>query len=63
MRSYETSTERDYTRKLEMNNKGCYPIFREAGLWQVFCSNTLARVRMPDLTYLPAYPDMTTREK
>lgn len=63
LRTYETFTEQDQTRKLEMINTGYYPIFREAGFWQVFYGNTLVGARMPDLTYMLSFPDLTEREK
>lgn len=63
LRTYETFTEQDHTRKLEMINEGYYPIFRDAGFWQVFYGNTLLGPRMPDLTYMLSFPDLTAREK
>lgn len=63
LRTYETLTEQDHTRKLEMINTGYFDIFREAGFSQVFYGNTLVGARMPDLTYMLSFPDMTEREK
>jgi len=63
LRTYETFTEQDHTRKLEMINTGYYDIFREAGFWQVFYGNTLVGARMPDLTYVLGFSDMAEREK
>jgi hypothetical protein len=63
LRTYETFTEQDHTRKLEMINTGYFDIFREAGFWQVFYGNTRVGARMPDLTYMLGFPGLTEREK
>ena len=63
LRTYETFTEQDHTRKLEMINTGYYDIFREAGFGQVFYGNTLVGARMPDLMYMLGFSDMAEREK
>lgn len=63
LRTYESPSDAAHRRKVEMFNKGEFAIFREAGFWQVFYGDTLVGPRMPNLTYLIGFPNLTERQK
>jgi len=48
-------------RKVEMFNSGEFDVFKEAGFWQVFYGDTLIGSRMPNLTYMLGFEDLTDR--
>jgi hypothetical protein len=52
MRTYESPSDQDHVRKVEMFNKGEYECFARAGFHQVFFGDTLIGPRMPCLTYM-----------
>lgn len=59
LRTYESPSFADHVRKVEMFNSGEFAIFREAGFWEVFYGDTLVGPRMPSLTYMLSFPDLS----
>lgn len=62
MRTYESPSNRDHVRKVEMFHSGEFEIFKSAGFHPVFFGDTLMGPRMPNLTYMLAFADMTELE-
>lgn len=62
MRTYESHSDRAALNKLKMFNAGEVPIFRRTGLTPVFFGETLVGAKMPSLTYMLTFPDMTARD-
>jgi len=58
LRTYESPSNADHRRKVEMFNSGEYAVFEKAGFWQVFYGDTLIGARMPNLTYMLSFPDL-----
>ncbi len=58
MRTYESPSNRDHVRKVEMFNKGEFEIFQRAGFGQVFYGDVLIGPRLPRLTYMLTFPDL-----
>ncbi len=63
LRTYESPTDQDHKRKVEMFNSGEFDIFEKAGFWQVFYGDTVVGSRMPNLTYMIGFPDLAERAK
>jgi len=63
LRTYESASEKDGRKKVEMFNNGEIPIFRRAGLTPVFFGETLIGDKMPNLTYMVTFADLTARSK
>jgi hypothetical protein len=63
LRTYESSTDQDHKRKVEMMQSGEEAIFAKAGFSQVFYGDTLIGARMPNLTYMLSYESVTGRDK
>lgn len=66
LRTYESPSNNDHIRKVEMFHHGEFEIFHDAGFEQVFYGDTLVGPRMPSLTYMLSFPDlaeMTARWK
>jgi hypothetical protein len=63
LRTYESPSDRDHTRKVEMFNSGEFEVFRHAGFQSVFYGDTLIGARMPKLTYMLAFDDLSNRNK
>jgi len=59
LRTYESPTNHDHRVKVEMFNSGEFEIFRKAGFWDVFYGDTLVGPRLPNLTYMLAFPDLS----
>jgi hypothetical protein len=59
LRTYESPSFADHVRKVEMFNSGEFDIFRKAGFWEVFYGDTLVGTRMPSLTYMLSFPDLS----
>ncbi len=59
LRTYESPTSQDHVRKIEMFHHGEFEIFQKAGFAQVFYGDTLIGARLPNLTYMLSFPDMT----
>ena len=58
LRTYESPTNQDHVRKVEMFNKGEFEIFEKAGFWPVFYGDALFGPRLPKLTYMLSFPDL-----
>jgi hypothetical protein len=52
LRTYESATDQDHVRKVEMFHHGEFQYFKEAGFNPVFFSDTVIGPRMPNLTYM-----------
>lgn len=52
LRTYESPTDRDHVRKVEMFHSGEFEVFKSAGFHPVFFGDTLIGPRMPNLTYM-----------
>ncbi|MBB5317523.1 NIPSNAP family protein [Tunturibacter empetritectus] len=59
LRTYESPSNQDHIRKVEMFHRGEFDIFQRAGFSQVFYSDTLIGPRMPNLTYMLSFSDLT----
>ena len=59
LRSYESASERDHVRKVEMFQSGEFEAFERAGFWRVFFGDALIGERLPHLTYMLSFPDLT----
>jgi hypothetical protein len=59
IRTYEGPSNQDHARKVEMFQSGEFEIFHSAGFWQVFYGDTLIGPRMPQLTYMLSFPDIS----
>jgi hypothetical protein len=59
LRTYESPTDQDHRRKVEMFNSGEFGVFQRAGFWQVFYGDTLIGSHLPNLTYMLSFPDVS----
>ena len=59
LRTYESHSERAGIKKVEMFNIGEIEIFRRSGLTPVFFGQTVIGAKLPNLTYMLTYPDMS----
>jgi hypothetical protein len=62
LRTYESPSNRDHVRKVEMFHSGEFEIFLNAGFHPVFFGDTLVGSRMPNLTYMLSFADMAEME-
>jgi hypothetical protein len=46
-----------------MFNSGEFDVFQRAGFWQIFYGDTLVGPRLPNLTYMLGFPDLTERSR
>ena len=58
LRTYESPSDRDHVRKVEMFQHGEFEVFESAGFHCVFFGDTLIGPRMPSLTYMVSFADM-----
>lgn len=58
LRTYESPTNQDHVRKVEMFHNGEFDIFQKAGFGQVFYGDTLIGPRLPNLTYMLTFGDI-----
>ncbi len=58
LRTYESPSNRDHVRKVEMFHHGEFQIFRNAGFHPVFFGDCLIGPRMPSLTYMLSFSNM-----
>jgi hypothetical protein len=58
LRSYESASDRDHLRKIQMIHEGEFDIFRRAGFSQVFFGDALIGSRLPQLTYMVSFTDL-----
>lgn len=63
LRTYESPSDRDHIRKVEMFHHGEFDIFVQAGFRPVFYGNTLIGSRMPNLTYMLAFDSLDDRNR
>lgn len=59
LRTYESPSNGEHVRKVEMFHSGEFEIFMSAGFHPVFFGDTLLGSRMPNLTYMLSFADMT----
>ncbi|HXF26363.1 MAG TPA: NIPSNAP family protein [Bryobacteraceae bacterium] len=62
LRTYESPSDFDHRRKVEMFHSGEFGIFEKAGFWQIFYGDTLIGPRMPNLTYMIGFPSLAERD-
>lgn len=62
MRTYESSTPISLKKKIKMFEDGEIDIFRKYGLAPIFFGEQLAGGKMPNLTYMVAFENVTTRD-
>jgi len=58
LRTYESPSNGDHVRKVEMFHSGEFEIFKNAGFHAVFYGDTLIGSRTPNLTYMMAFGDV-----
>jgi hypothetical protein len=58
LRTYESPSDRDHVRKVEMFNQAELAIFRNTGFHPVFYGDTLVGSRLPNLTYMLSFANM-----
>ena len=58
LRTYESPSNADHVRKVEMFHSGEFDIFKKAGFWEVFYGDTLVGPRLPNLTYMLSFADL-----
>jgi NIPSNAP len=63
LRTYESPSDQDHKRKVEMMQSGEEAIFAKAGFSQVFYGDTLIGSHMPNLTYMLSYQSVSERDK
>jgi hypothetical protein len=62
LRQYQSPTNADHMRKVEMFHAGEFGIFEKAGAHGVFYADALIGPRMPNLTYMLSFADMASLE-
>lgn len=62
LRTYESPSDGEHVRKVEMFHSGEFEIFLNAGFHPVFFGDTLIGSRMPNLTYMLSFADMAELE-
>jgi hypothetical protein len=62
LRTYESPSDGEHVRKVEMFHSGEFEIFQKAGCNPVFFSETLIGARMPNLTYMLSFVDQAALE-
>ena len=58
LRTYESPSNGEHVRKVEMFHAGEFEIFLKAGFHPVFFGDTLVGSRMPNLTYMVSFTDL-----
>jgi hypothetical protein len=61
LRTYESPSDRDHVRKVEMFHHGEFDIFQKSGFWQIFYGDTLIGAHQPNLTYMLGFADIGER--
>ncbi len=62
LRTYESPSNGEHVRKVEMFHSGEFEIFKAAGFHPVFFGDTLVGSRMPNLTYMLSFADTAELE-
>jgi NIPSNAP len=63
LRTYESATDQDHKTKVEQVNNGEVAIFNKSGFWPVFFGDTVIGGKMPNLTYMIGFANLTERDK
>ena len=63
LRTYESASDQDHVRKVEMFHSGEFDVFKKAGAQPVFFGDTLVGQRMPNLTYMLSFASMEELDK
>jgi hypothetical protein len=63
LRTYESANDKLQARKIKMFGEGEFDVFRRWGMLPVFAGQTIVGSRLPNLTYMLAFPDLAGREK
>jgi hypothetical protein len=58
LRTYESPSNQDHVRKVEMFHHGEFEIFARAGFGQVFYGDSLIGPRLPNLTYMLTFTEL-----
>ena len=58
LRTYESPSNGEHIRKVEMFHSGEFDIFKNAGFHPVFFADTLIGSRLPNLTYMLSFSDL-----
>jgi NIPSNAP len=61
LRTYESPSDQDHRRKVEMFNSGEFGVFEKAGFWRVFFGDVLIGAKLPCLTYMVGFPSLADR--
>ncbi|MGB2591312.1 MAG: NIPSNAP family protein [Candidatus Acidiferrum sp.] len=61
LRTYESPSDQDHRRKVEMFNSGEFEVFEKAGFWQVFFGDVLVGSKLPCLTYMIGFANLAER--
>jgi hypothetical protein len=59
LRTYESPSAAAHRRKIEMFHSGEFGIFEKAGFWSIFYGDALIGSRLPKLTYMVGFPDLS----
>jgi hypothetical protein len=59
LRTYESPSNGEHVRKVEMFHAGEFEVFKAAGFHPVFFADTLVGSHMPSLTYMLSVGDLT----
>ncbi|MGB7264239.1 MAG: NIPSNAP family protein [Terracidiphilus sp.] len=62
LRTYESPSNGEHVRKVEMFHSGEFEIFKAAGFHPVFFGDTLVGSRLPNLTYMLSFADTVELE-
>ena len=62
LRTYESPSNGEHVRKVEMFHSGEFEIFLNAGFHPVFFGDTLVGSRLPSLTYMLSFADTAELE-
>jgi hypothetical protein len=63
LRTYESPSDLDHKRKVEMMQSGEESIFAKAGFTQVFYGDTLIGGHLPNLTYMLSFENLEARDQ
>jgi NIPSNAP len=63
LRTYESPSDLDHKRKVEMMQSGEELIFNKAGFTQVFYGDTLIGGHLPNLTYMLSFENLAARDQ
>lgn len=58
LRTYESASNRDHLRKIEMFHHGEFEVFQKSGFWRVFFGDALIGPHLPRLTYMISFGEL-----